>query len=331
MKNYFFLRPKTIIPFWTCYLVLMTVFLCGSCLQMGGCIPLVEHKREVHLSAPMSQGSSFATQTHNGSITITGAGVTDCNLTTTIIARVGPTSIFCPLDPNTACNLVATITARADNEEKAKKLAEEVKIKLEPSGNKLIAKIEKPPLVPRRYVSVDFVITVPDKTSLDLTTHNGQIEITNITGQVKGITHNGEVSAKKVSGPINLQTHNGNVDCQNITGDMTLGTHNGNILCAEVSGNTQLRTHNGQIDAFYSKAAPPVCNVSIVTHNGDAKLTTPLNFSAKVNASTHNGSINTDLPITVTGKMNKGELTGTIGTGEGNLHVETHNGSINIK
>jgi hypothetical protein len=306
MKNYFFLRPKTIIPFWTCYLVLMTVFLCGCCLQIGGCIPLVEHKKVVHLSAPMSPGGSFATQTHNGSITIAGADVTDCNLT-------------------------ATITARADNEEKAKKLAEEVKIKLEPSGNKLIAKIEKPAPVPRKYVSVDFVITVPDKTSLDLTTHNGEIEITNITGQVKGITHNGEVTAGKVSGAINLQTHNGNVDCQNVTGDMTLGTHNGNVLCAEVSGNMQLRSHNGQINASYSKAARPVCNVSIVTHNGDVKLAAPPNFSAKVNASTHNGSINTDLPITVTGKMNKGELTGTIGAGEGNLHVETYNGSINIK
>ena len=306
MKNYFFLRPKTIIPFWTCYLVVMTVFLCGCCFQIGGCIPQVEHKREVRLSAPMSQSGAFATQTHNGSITITGADVTDCNLT-------------------------ATITARADNEEKAKKLAEEVKIKLEPSGSKLIAKIEKPSLVPNKYVSVDFVITVPDKTSLDLTTHNGQIEITNITGQVKGTTHNGGISAGKVSGPIILQTHNGNVDCRNITGDMTLGTHNGNVLCVEASGNMQLKTHNGQINASYSKSARPVCNVSIVTHNGDAKLTAPPNFSAKVNASTHNGSINTDLPITVTGKMSKGELKGTIGAGEGNLHIETHNGSIKIK
>jgi DUF4097 and DUF4098 domain-containing protein YvlB len=57
----------------------------------------------------------------------------------------------------------------------------------------------------------------------------------------------------------------------------------------------------------------------------------PPNFSAEVNVSTHNGSIKTDIPITVTGKVRKGRLTGTIGTGEGKLHLETHNGSITIK
>jgi DUF4097 and DUF4098 domain-containing protein YvlB len=69
----------------------------------------------------------------------------------------------------------------------------------------------------------------------------------------------------------------------------------------------------------------------MVTHNGSVSLTTPPNFSAKVDVSTNNGSINTDLPITVTGKITKKKLTGTLGTGEGELYLETHNGSIKIK
>ncbi|MGD2095779.1 MAG: DUF4097 family beta strand repeat-containing protein, partial [Phycisphaerales bacterium] len=82
---------------------------------------------------------------------------------------------------------------------------------------------------------------------------------------------------------------------------------------------------------YYSENAPPVCDISLITHNGSIELESPPNFSAEVNASTHNGSINTDLPITVKGKVSKRRLVGTIGTGEGKLRLETHNGSIRIR
>jgi len=277
-----------------------------GCFCAGGCIPTEKYERIVRLSAPLTPGSSFEARTHNGSITIAGADVADCNLTATIIAR-------------------------ADTEEKAKKLAEEVKVKLIPSGNKLTVKIEKPALVPFKYVSVSLDVIVPNQTNADLTTHNGALKIENLTGQLNGTTHNGQVTAEKVSGTAELKTHNGKIVCEEVSGDTQLQTHNGSIICEEVSGNIQLETHNGSAKALYSKAAPPICNVSIVTHNGGVDFTAPPNFSAKVDASTHNGSINTDLPITVTGEVTKRKLTGTIGTGQGKLHLETHNGSIKIR
>jgi len=278
----------------------------AGCFCAGGCIPTAKYERIVHLSAPLPPGSTFAARTHNGYITIAGADVTDCNLTATIIAR-------------------------AVTEENAQKLAEEVKVKLISSGNKLTAKIEKPASVPGKYVSVSLDVTVPNQTNTELTTHNGALKIKNLTGQLNGTTHNGKVTAEKISGTAKLKTHNGGIVCKEVTGNTQLQTHNGSVICEEVSGDIKLRTHNGSAKAFYSTAAPPVCNVSIVTHNGGVSLTAPPNFSAKVEASTHNGSIDTDLPITVTGKVTKRKLTGTIGTGQGELYLETHNGSINIK
>lgn len=281
MKKHDF--PKASAGFLLCLLIAAT-----DCFCAGGCIPRAKYERIVHLSAPLPAGSLFEAQTHNGYITITGADVADCNLT-------------------------ATITARANTEENAQKLAEEVKVELISSGNKLIAKIEKPELTRGESICVSLDITVPNQTSADLTTHNGALKIKNLTGQLNGTTHNGEVTAEKISGTANLKTHNGSV------------------ICEEVSGDIKLQTHNGNAKTFYSTTAPPVCNVSIVTHNGNIDLTAPPNFSAKVDASTHNGSINTDLPITVTGNVTKNKLSGTIGTGEGELYLETHNGSIKIR
>ena len=299
MKKYDF--PKTSAGFLLCLLIVAAGWSCTE-----GCVPKAKYERIVHLSAPLPAGSLFEAQTHNGYITITGADVADCNLT-------------------------ATITARANTEENAQKLAEEVKVELISSGNKLIAKIEKPVLARGESICVSFDVTVPNQTSADLTTHNGALKIKNLTGQLNGTMHNGEVVAEKISGTAKLKTHNGKIACKEVAGNTQLQTHNGSVICEEASGDIKLQTHNGSANASYSTAAPPICNVSIVTHNGNISLTAPPNFSAKVEASTHNGSIDTDLPITVTEEVTKRKLTGTIGTGQGELYLETHNGSINIK
>jgi DUF4097 and DUF4098 domain-containing protein YvlB len=236
----------------------------------------------------MQAGGSFEAQTHNGHINVTGADVAECNL-------------------------IATITARADTVENAQKLAEAVEVKLISSGGKLTAKIEKPESATDECVRVDIDVTVPNKTSIDLTSHNGPLNIENLIGQVSSTTHNGTIICKKISGNTQIQTYNGSIACEEISGDITLQTRNGNAT------------------ASYSAAAPPICNASLITRNGSVSLTTPPNLSAKIEASTHNGSIDTALPMTVKGNITGGKLTGTIGKGEGRLYLETNNGSIKIK
>jgi len=229
-----------------------------------------KYERTVQLSAPLSPGSTFEAQTHNGSIKIHGADVADCNMTATIIAR-------------------------AATDEEAQELAEKVNVTLVPSGNRLITKINKPTHLINKSVSVSLDVEVPTQTSLELITHNGGVVLADITGKIKATTHNGSVT------------------------------------CNEISGDSQLNSHNGNVKAFYSGSAASICNISMTTHNGSIELATPPDYSAQVKASTHNGSINTDLPITVTGKVSKSKLTGTIGAGEGQLYLETHNGSIRIR
>lgn len=271
------------------FLVFLSCFVVAAMgCNTNGCEPKEKYERVVNLTDAMQAGGSFEAQTHNGHINVTGADVAQCNL-------------------------IATITARADTVENAQKIAEAVKVKLIPSGNKLTAQIERPELAPDERVDVDLDVTVPNKTSIDLTSHNGALKIENLIGQVSSTTHNGTITCKKVTGNTQIQTYNGS------------------IVCEEVSGDIKLQTHNGNATASYSAAAPPVCNASLITHNGSVSLTTPPNLSAKVEASTHNGTIDTALPMTVTGNINKRNLTGTIGKGEGSLYLETHNGSISVK
>ncbi len=261
--------------------------LCAA-LLLAGCNMRAEYRKTVPLSAPMSAGSTFTAQTHNGSITTNGADVVDCNM-------------------------VATITARAATEEEARELAEEVEISLEPSGDTLTVRIKKPDRLINKSIGVSLDVTVPGQANLELVTHNGAVVIADITGNVRATTHNGKVTTRRVSG------------------STALTTHNGSISARQTSGDAKLRTHNGSVKAFYAESAPPAGNISIVTSNGSIELETPPGLSARIEASTHNGSINTDLPITISGKVSRKRLAGTIGSGEGRLYLETHNGSIRLR
>ena len=268
-------------------LCLLAVAAC-SCINIGGFGTRVKYERTVRLSLPMSPGSSFEAQNHNGSIKITGADITDCNLT-------------------------ATITASGNTVEDAKKLAEITTVKLESFGNRLIAKINKPAFLRNQSVSFSLDVQVPNESDLELTTHNGSVEISNITGRLNGTTHNGKITTEQVSGITELLTYNGSVTCRDISGD------------------TRLRTYSGSIKVYYSKTAPPVCDISLITRNGGIEIETPSSFSGEIDVSTRNGSIRTDLPITIVGKISKSKLSGKIGSGQGKLHLETHNGSIRLQ
>jgi DUF4097 and DUF4098 domain-containing protein YvlB len=269
-------------------LLSLMITLAGCCVNIGSCAMRAKYERTVRLSAPMSPGSSFEAQTHNGSIKAAGADIADCNLT-------------------------ATITARAITEQEARKVAEKTTVTLERFGDGLIARIDKPAFLMNQSVSVSLDVQLPDKSDLELTTHNGSVSVRNITGRLNGATHNGKITAEHVSGKAQLHTHNGAVICRHIAGD------------------TRLKTHNGSVKVYYSQTAPPLCDISLVTYNGGIELETPPDFSGQVDLSTHNGSIRTELPITVVGKVSKQKLSGKIGTGNGKLYLETHNGSIRVQ
>ena len=287
-------------------IMLAVVLVAVTSLSISGCIPTAKYEMTVELSEPFESGGQFATKTHNGEIKVAGGETEKCDIT-------------------------AKITARANTEEDAKKLAEQVKIKFERSGDKLTAKIEKPNIIDNKYIGVSFDITLPKQTRLDLVTHNGAVNINQIEGDIEAHTHNGAVHADGIKGSVVLTTHNGEIKCDGVLGDVKLQTHNGPISCNGVTGNVELTTHNGSAEVVYFADAAPAVNASLTTHNGGLELKAPNELSAKIEAHTHNGSVHTDIPITVVGKVSKKNLVGTIGSGEGKLYLKTHNGSINIK
>ncbi|HUT47239.1 MAG TPA: DUF4097 family beta strand repeat-containing protein [Sedimentisphaerales bacterium] len=246
-------------------LCLLTAF--SSCKDIDSLFR-AEHQRTEHVSVPIAGVAGLNVESDVGSITVTGADVTDCNVT-------------------------AEITVKAQTKEKARKLAEEVKIKLESSGDTLTIKAVRPAELKKRALVVDFKIIAPRHMKLDCSTGVGTVTVSDIEGRIEA--------------SVNV----------------------GSIVCHMVVAELDLSSNVGSVTVKYADAAPAACNANITTNVGSIEFTAPPELSAQVSVSTNIGSVKTARPITVVGKVGK-SIKGTIGTGEGKVLLKTNVGSIEI-
>lgn len=143
--------------------------------------------------------------------------------------------------------------------------------------------------------SVSFEIFTPHKTDLVARTHNGAIELADVSGRMMFETHNGAAELTRVAGDVEGESHNG-------------------AIKVELAGTK----FDGQ-------------RLDVGTHNGAVTLALPSNYSARVEMSTHNGGIDTDFPVTIRGRMDRKNLAFDVGSGGSPIRVRTHNGGIRVR
>ena len=182
-----------------------------------------KYERTVQQQAPLDSGSTVVAQTSSGSITITGADVTDCNV-------------------------VAHIRVQAPTEQEAQDIGEQVKIKLEQVGQTLTVKADKPRKKRRCSITISYDITVPKQTNIECASSYGPIKLGNINGNAKGKTSSGSISAEDIQGSAQLDTSYGSVTCMNISGDnIKVKSSSGAITVENIKGSTELDTSYGSI------------------------------------------------------------------------------------
>ncbi len=143
--------------------------------------------------------------------------------------------------------------------------------------------------------SVSYEIFVPQATDLSVTTHNGEVAISDVRGQIRFDARNGAVSLKRVAGDVGGETHNGEIQV-GLMGSLWEGRQ-----------------------------------LKVSTHNGGIIVAMPAGYSAHVQAETDRGRIQSDFPITVTGELRHGLVDTNIGSGGSLIHLTTHNGEVMLK
>lgn len=119
-------------------------------------------------------------------------------------------------------------------------------------------------------------VRVASVSSLDLSTMNGGIRVTGLTGPVDADTTNGGIEVQRHAGSVTASTSNGRISVENAGGAVTAKSSNGKIEISLADGNggaVNATTSNGAIDI----ELPRTWQGSIEGHtsNGNVEIVTP--------------------------------------------------------
>jgi hypothetical protein len=190
--------------------------------------------------------------------------------------------------------VTARIQVNARTTEDAEAIARDIKI--EASGGTVRATGGRGPFGRNQHWSVSFVVMVPRRSDLTLSTHNGPLSVDDVAGRMDLSTQNGPLSLSGVGGDVHARAQNG-------------------PLMIELMGT---RWEGTGLDAE--------------TQNGPADLRIPENYNAKVEFGTVNGPMDVGFPMTVTisGRV-RDRINTTLGSGGPLIRVVTTNGPMTVR
>jgi len=193
----------------------------------------------------------------------------------------------------------------------------------------------------------DVTVTAPVNTEFELTTGNGNVDVTGvqasglvnsgngsivlkeIIGDVTGNLGNGKTTLSDVEGEYILNTGNGDIQLAGATGLFILSIGNGDIRLTNGRGSVILSVGNGSI-SFEGELDPGSDN-TISTGNGSVTVEITGSPSLSLDLEIYDrGKIRVDLPVAVS-EQSEYRLIGTVGDGETSLNVSTGSGNITIK
>lgn len=329
------------------FLVLLFCFLCiGSCIHINGncrCNLNSEHKRDVELETDMADGMTLSVETSHSHIYVSG---TD----------------------EKQCYVKANIRVRAENAEKAREIAEKVKVDFKKFGEHVIIVVVKPQVEEKYGVYVSYDVRAPRKTNVVLKTSHGPIECHNLDGNVTASTTHDPVRCSNIRGNLRITTSHDPIECSNIVGDlklrtthdpiklshitgsveantthdpieaeyvsgrMDLRTSHGRVLCREIdSKQLHIQTSHDNVNISFKSGVQGEIDANVNTSHGNIKFDLPIDFNGEIFMSTTHGKIKSDVPIIVKGEISEENISGKIGEGAGKVSLKTKHGSILLK
>ena len=190
--------------------------------------------------------------------------------------------------------VTARIQVQARTRDDAEAMARDLKIEV--AGGAVRVSGGRSPSGRHQNWGVMFIVRVPRRTDLTLSTENGPLSVTDVSGRM------------------DLQTHNGPLSLSGVGGDVHASAQNGPLL-VELLG---AKWEGAGLDAE--------------TMNGPADLEIPANYNAKIEFGTVNGPMDVGFPMTVTinGRV-KDRISTTLGNGGPPIRVVTTNGPMTVR
>jgi hypothetical protein len=220
-------------------------------------------------------------------------------------------------------------TARAESEEQARALAEEIRVLAREDGSgDLELEVDIPGRWNRRG-RVDLELRVPRDLRVQVTASNGRVWVEGLRGRVRAKSANGPVRVCDVVGDVEIHTSNAKVSTQCTCGKLVARSSNGKIELEEHKGAVDAATSNGTIVCELEDVAKG--GVQLATSNGRIVLELPEGVDGDVDIRVDNGLIRTSREFTRSSRERSGRLKGTLGQGGTPIRLRASNGTVSLR
>jgi DUF4097 and DUF4098 domain-containing protein YvlB len=159
----------------------------------------------------------------------------------------------------------------------------------------------------------------------DLHTGSGRISGTDLDGEIEADTGSGDVNLRNVDGGLKAHTGSGSIVIDGVKGDLDGHTGTGGIKVQNAGGWVELNTGSGSIEY----QGEPEGDCRFETGSGGVTLRLPDSLDAEVDLHTGSGTVRVD--YAVVGQVTKKDVKGLIGGGDGvRITADTGSGSIHL-
>lgn len=194
----------------------------------------------------------------------------------------------------------------------ADKSDDRIKVEVSAHGNNIRIKTRYPSFS-NTHGGVDFVLTVPATSDLDIGSVSGDIEASGVSGRLRLNTVSGNIELTDASGDLSLQAVSGDIHL------VRIGEADLDAVC--ISGDVTYREGSLNGDSSFSSTS------------GDIEIEHSDNASYRVSGRTVNGRISTSisgLEVTQAKYTGSESISGSFNGGDTSLDVNTVSGRIRI-
>lgn len=246
------------------------------------------------------------------------------------------------------------VTGRAPTHSRAKELTRETRSFARREGGVLVIETRLPKRRSgREEISCDYELKIPPRIAVTVSTSNGSIEVEDRTADCNLSTSNGGVVCSRITGAVSISTSNGRVKLTDSDGDVRLATANGSIIgtnlelgatlgvfktsnaaikLSDVKGSLDASTSNGKLSVDFSSLGSD--DIRLDTSNANVELGLPKGAQVSVSASTSNGSVDSTFPFDssyTSGSVSKKAGEFSTASPKIRISITTSNASVDIR
>jgi DUF4097 and DUF4098 domain-containing protein YvlB len=222
----------------------------------------------------------------------------------------------------------AFVTCRGSDAQSAKQRADEIEILQSLENGILSIKDSGSGKQITGPYSVDYKITLPRGTDMNIKTMDGDVHMSALDGNLKVKNYSGDIVCEDNTGTLNINTKSGDLTTEGFSGSVEARTLSGDITLKSInSDDVVCHALSGDIEGEINTGENP--KIEIRTLSGDVDLKVPASSNFAISAETLNGDISCGLPVEdVEEKAHC--FSARLNKGDGKLSLSTKSGDISI-